>query len=140
MIEMTTTNFAVHTKKYLQPNITLNRIQIYNRSKIKCLQPNMPHPNIPNNMFIIIKFITLIPCNCNRCSHTVTECVHSHEAWFISICIGGMLRHSPFVISFRDSRHKVWISIEISKIIIITCMFTNEIMNNHGSSNNLFLC
>ena len=35
MKEMTTTNFAVHTKKYLQPNIPLNRIQIYNRSKNK---------------------------------------------------------------------------------------------------------
>ena len=98
----------------------------------------MPHTNIPNNMLIIIKFITLIPCNCNGCSHTVTECVHSHEAWFISISMGGMLRHSPFVISFRDSRHKVWISIEIRKIIIITCMFTYEIMKNHGSNNNLF--
>jgi hypothetical protein len=35
MKEMTTTNFAVHIKKYLQPNIPLNRIQIYNRSKNK---------------------------------------------------------------------------------------------------------
>jgi hypothetical protein len=39
-----------------------------------------------------------------------------------------------------DSWNKVWISIKISKVFVLTCILAYEIVKNHDSSNYLILC
>jgi hypothetical protein len=46
--------------------------------------------------------------------------------------------HCVLVVSIWDSRHKVRISVTISKVHVTTRLLTNVIVEDHSVSNNLF--